>query len=83
MFVTLFFLFFNEILVIRVFFQRYTYFIKILKFHPSFFSIFSLATILVGSWEHWTHFWKGAIQGSFHQSLVQIDLVASEELIKM
>jgi hypothetical protein len=29
------------------------------------------------------HFWKGAIQGPFHQSLVQIGLVASEELIKM
>jgi hypothetical protein len=29
------------------------------------------------------HFWKGAIQGPFHQSLVQIGTVASEELIKM
>jgi hypothetical protein len=30
-----------------------------------------------------TQFWKGAIQGPFHQSLVQIGPVASEELIKM
>jgi sigma54-dependent transcription regulator len=27
--------------------------------------------------------WKGTIQGPFHQSLVQIGPVASEELIKM
>jgi hypothetical protein len=27
--------------------------------------------------------WKGAIQGPFHQSLVQIGPVSSEELIKM
>jgi hypothetical protein len=27
-----------------------------------FFSIFSLAAILVGSQDHWTQFWKGAIQ---------------------
>jgi hypothetical protein len=30
-----------------------------------------------------TQFWKGAIQGPFHQSLVHIGPVASEELIKM
>jgi hypothetical protein len=47
------------------------------------FSIFSLAAILVGSRDHRTQFWKGAIQGPFHQSLVQIGPVASEELIKM
>jgi hypothetical protein len=47
------------------------------------FSIFSLAAILVGSRDHRTQFWKGAIQGPFHQSLVQIGTVASEELIKM
>jgi hypothetical protein len=52
------------------------------NFIPTF-SIFSLAAILVGSRDHWTQFWKGAIQGPFHQSLVQIGLVASEELIKM
>jgi hypothetical protein len=34
------------------------------------FSIFSLAAILVGSWDHQTQFWKGAIQGPFHQNLV-------------
>jgi hypothetical protein len=32
---------------------------------------------------HRTQFWKGTIQGPFHQSLVQIGPVASEELIKM
>jgi hypothetical protein len=48
---------------------------------PFFF--FSLAAILVGSRDHWTQFWKGAIQGPFHQSLVQIGPMASEELIKM
>ena len=47
------------------------------------FSIFSLTTILVGSRDHRTQFWKGAIQEPFHQSLVQIGPVASEELIKM
>jgi uncharacterized membrane protein YagU involved in acid resistance len=41
------------------------------KFHLLF-SIFSLAAILVGSRDHRTQFWKGAIQGPFHQSLVQI-----------
>jgi hypothetical protein len=40
------------------------------KFHPPFFSIFSLAATLVGSWDHRTQIWKGATQGSFHQSLV-------------
>jgi hypothetical protein len=38
---------------------------------------------LVGSRDHRTQIWKGAIQGPFHQSLVQIGPVASEELIKM
>jgi uncharacterized protein Usg len=42
-----------------------------------------LAAILVGSRDHRIQFWKGAIQGPFHQSLVQIGRVASEELIKM
>jgi hypothetical protein len=31
--------------------------------------IVSLAAILVGSRDHRTQFWKGAIQGSFHKSL--------------
>jgi hypothetical protein len=45
------------------------------------FSIFSLAAILVGSWDHRTQFWKGAIQGSLHKSLVAIGPVLSEEKI--
>jgi hypothetical protein len=43
------------------------------------FSIFSLAVILVGSRDHRTQIWKGAIQGSFHKSLVAIGPVVSEE----
>jgi hypothetical protein len=43
----------------------------------------SLAAILVGSRDHRTQFWKGAIQGPFNQSLVPIGPVASEELIKI
>jgi uncharacterized membrane protein (GlpM family) len=44
------------------------------------FSIFSLVAILVGSRDHRTHFWKGAIQGSFYQSLVAIGPVVSEKI---
>jgi hypothetical protein len=44
------------------------------------FSIFSLAAILVGSWDHRTQFWKGAIQGPFHQSLVAIGPVVLWEI---
>jgi hypothetical protein len=40
-----------------------------------------LAAILVESRDHRTHFWKGAIQGSFHKSLVAIGTVVSEEKI--
>jgi hypothetical protein len=47
------------------------------------FSIFSLVDILVGSRDHRTHFWKGAIQGPFHQSLVAIGPVVYEEKICM
>jgi hypothetical protein len=47
------------------------------------FSIFSLAAILVGSQDPRTHFWKGAIQGPYHQSLVAIGPVVSEEKIFM
>jgi hypothetical protein len=54
-----------------------------IKISSPLFSIFSLAAILVGSRDHRTHFWKGAIQGSFHQSLVAIGPVVSEEKIKM
>jgi hypothetical protein len=49
----------------------------------SLFSIFSLTAILVGSRDHRTQFWKGAIQGPFYQSLVAIDPVVSEEKIPM
>jgi hypothetical protein len=49
----------------------------------NFFNCPLLLAILVGSRDHWTQIWKGAIQGSFHQSLVQIGPIASEELIKM
>jgi hypothetical protein len=52
------------------------------KFLPPF-SIFSLVAILVGSQDHRTQFWKGVIQGSFHQSLVAIGSVVSEEKIFM
>jgi hypothetical protein len=41
------------------------------------FSIISLAAILVGNQDHQTQFWKGAIQGPFHQSLVAIGPVVS------
>jgi hypothetical protein len=37
-----------------------------------------LAAILVGSRDHRTQFWKGTIQGSFHQSFVAIGPVGSE-----
>jgi hypothetical protein len=47
------------------------------------FSIFSLAAILVGSRDHRTQFWKRAIQGLFHQSLIAIGPVVSEEKIFM
>jgi hypothetical protein len=39
-----------------------------------------MVAILVGSR---TQFWKGAIQGPFHQILVAIGPVVSEEKIKM
>jgi hypothetical protein len=39
----------------------------------------SLAAILVGSRDHRTQIWKGAIQESFQQSLVEIGSVVSEE----
>jgi hypothetical protein len=45
------------------------------------FSILSLAAILVGSQDHLTQIWKGVIQESFQQSLVEIGSVVSEEKI--
>jgi hypothetical protein len=53
---------------------------KILFVHPPFY-IFSLTAILVGSRDHRTQFWKGAIQGSSHKSLIAIGPVVSEEKI--
>ena len=41
-----------------------------------------MAAILVGSRDHRTQFWKRSIQGSFHQSLVAIGPVVSEERLK-
>jgi hypothetical protein len=51
-----------------------------IKIASPLFSIFSLVAILVGGQ---TQIWKGAIQGPFHQSLVAIGPVVSEEKIKM
>jgi hypothetical protein len=42
------------------------------------FSIFSLVAILVGSRDQRTQFWKGAIQESFQQNLVDIGSVVSD-----
>jgi hypothetical protein len=47
----------------------------------SFFSIFSLAAILVGSRDHRIQIGKGVIQGPFHHSLFAIGTVVSEEMI--
>jgi hypothetical protein len=67
---------------IRFFFVKF-FFQPIYTISSPLFSIFSLVAILVGSRDHRTQIWKGVIQGPFHQSLVQIGPVASEELIKM
>jgi hypothetical protein len=53
-----------------------------LKFHPPF-SISSLAAMLVESRDHRTQLWKWAMQRPFHQSLVAIGPVVSEEKIFM
>jgi hypothetical protein len=53
------------------------------KVHPTLFPILSLAAILVGSRDHRTQFWKGATQEPFHQRMVAIGPVVSEEKIKM
>jgi hypothetical protein len=52
-----------------------------IKISSPLFSIFSLAAILVGRRDQRTQFWKGAIQESFQQSLVDIGSVVSEEKI--
>jgi hypothetical protein len=54
-----------------------------IKMSSPLFSSFSLAAILIGSRDHRTQFWKGAIKRPFHQSLVAIGPVVSEEKIKM
>jgi hypothetical protein len=41
----------------------------------------AVTAILVGGMKCRTQFWKGATQGSFQQSLVEIGLVVSEENI--
>ena len=43
----------------------------------------AVAAILVRGLKCWTQFWKGTTQGSFHQSLVAIGPVVSEEKIFM
>jgi hypothetical protein len=43
--------------------------------------ISAVAAILVGGMKCRTQFWKGATQGSFQQSLVEIGSVVSEEKI--
>jgi hypothetical protein len=43
-----------------------------IKISSPLFSILSMAAILVGSRDQRTQFWKGAIQESFQQSLVEI-----------
>jgi hypothetical protein len=48
-----------------------------LKLHSPFFSIFSLAAILVENRNHRTQLWKGAMQRPFHDSLVAIGPVVS------
>jgi hypothetical protein len=56
---------------------------RFFKFHPTFVSILSLMDFLIGSRDHRTYLWKGANQGPFHQSLVAIGWVVSEEKIFM
>ena len=55
----------------------------LIKISSPFFTIFSLAAILVGSQDQRTQFWKRAIQIPFHQSLAAIGPVISEEKIKV
>jgi hypothetical protein len=43
----------------------------------------AVAVILVGGLKCWTQIWKGATQGTFHQSVDAIGTVVSEEKIKM
>jgi hypothetical protein len=59
------------------------FYVKLFYISSPLFFYFSLAAILVGSRDHRTQIWKGAIQGLFHQSLVAIGPVVSEEKIFM
>ena len=54
-----------------------------IKISSHLFSIFSLAAILVGSRDQQTQFWKRAMQIPFHQSLVAIGPMVSEEKFKV
>jgi hypothetical protein len=58
-------------------------YIPVKFFFQPIYTDFSLAAILVGSRDHRTQFWKGAIQGPFHQTVIQTGPVVSEVLIKM
>jgi hypothetical protein len=54
------------------------------NFNSSYMAMSSLTYILGFSVNvHRTQFWKGAIQGPFHQNVVAIGPVVSEEKIKM
>jgi hypothetical protein len=54
-----------------------------LTYIPGFSVKFFFQPIYTDYANHRTQFWKGAIQGPFHQSLVAIGPVVSEEKIKM
>jgi hypothetical protein len=61
-----------------------TFWLKIEQFWPfEKFLFLVTAAILNGSRDQQTQIWKEAIQGPFHQSLVAIGPVVSEEKIKM
>jgi hypothetical protein len=67
----------DEILIVHCCFRISQ---KTIKISSPLFSIFSLAAILARSRDHRTQFWKRAIQGPFHQSLVAIGPVVSKSL---
>ena len=52
----------------------------LLKLHSPFFSVFSLAAILVESRDPRTQLWKGAMHRPFHHSLVASGPVVSEKI---
>jgi hypothetical protein len=63
-YITGFFMKFELLPILLTLKQQWT-----IKISSPLFSILSLAAILVGSRDHRTQFWKGAIQESFQQSL--------------